>query len=257
MFEGFLGLIRTSICRAVAVGFQQARTRRPLTNRPLGLRAQRKRAVDFFGGDSAVQTRDSTDTSLSRRVGVGNGDAQSEGGRAEKRAENSSSDVLETAYRAAVAMTASAELDTAPPKDRVAVHDAKIKRSTSPELNPESAHKESTSSARALEQPFAPPLNIERKPKAAPPVTKSRPVLERETGAVDAEGLIWVNESQGTAYSVRCVPSSEPRQALCSSLRLCVLSCFPLRTNDDSSLLPILLRRCSAGTVTESMYKMP
>lgn len=143
----------------------------------------------------------------------------------------SSRDVLETAYRAAVAMSASAQIETAaPPEDRAVTNDTQTERRTSSDLKPRTVQKESTSSARAFKQPFSPRLDTEGSPKAVQPVTKSGPMSERNTGAVDAEGLIWVDESQGTAYSVRCVLGSETLQAVGSSLYRCMLQCFPLRT---------------------------
>lgn len=143
-----------------------------------------------------MQTTDPTDTSLSGNVGARD--------RVEPKTGNSAGDVLESAYRAAVALAASAQRDPEPPKGRTSAHHAITAQKTSPAPGGETTPKESGSAPKS-EQDFAPPANMKGKSKASRPATESDPVLEQEAGAVDAEGLIWVDESQGTAYSVRCV----------------------------------------------------
>lgn len=225
--------------RVTTVCWQVPSGRRPL-GRPPGIDAKRKRAADFFAEDEAVRVKICT-SSGHNHVGVRVGDLAAGAlqpdspskvvrddhlGKSDVVSRSETKDVLENAYHAAVALSNS--LSARKRKSSLAYLNAgddgdngangpivqpdplpsgrhgPTLTSTEPARHSDSALTAARATASAIQRIDAPVI---AKGNSMPGES-----MEPTGRAVDAEGLIWVDESQGTAYSVRFVLDAGEKQ---------------------------------------------
>lgn len=182
------------------------------------LRVKRKRAVDFFHGGSLPATGQvplgggvSSPLVQAKAQGSGQGGSKGSGG----------SDVLEKAYHAAMALAAaqSSHTDGIPtPRPNYASDDDAPPESSDPHLHekrslfcaPRESSGESESSpadavsAKRSDKRIVVPHEVSGRGESIRKGNKST-AADEGAQAVEAEGLIWVDNSQATAYSVRYV----------------------------------------------------
>lgn len=161
--------------------------------------------MDFFTDMSSATDQAAAQPSGSveaDQVGARDMDARRRGDQADGR--TGYTDVLENAYRAAVAMSAAVEREAASRQEQIHAQD-ESPRADSPQLCQESSPGESVSAETLPEQRVVAAGDTKGKSKESPLGAQPDPHGESGAGAVDAEGLIWVDESQGTAYSIRYI----------------------------------------------------
>lgn len=204
----------------------QVPTRKLPARKSPGLRGKRKRAVDFFDGGSLGQDFLSVQ-------------AKSQGSKEDISKGSAGSDVLEKAYHAAMALAVVqtshtdgsptprpkyASDDDAPPESSHSHPDEQRSLFRAPREGTEKSDGSSSEavSAKRSEKHIAIP------PEASGQVESiqkgnSSTAPDKGTRAVEAEGLIWVDKSQATAYSVRYVLHEFVKRVIYMSLGAAVL----------------------------------
>lgn len=213
------GVVSRNVCNGLfVIRLMQVPTRKLSARKSPGLRGKRKRAVDFFDGESLAATGQ-----VLLSGGISSSFVQAKAQESEQGGSKGSagSDVLEKAYHAAMALAAVkpsptdgfptprpkyASDDDAPP----ASSDSLIYQERSLFRPPRESTEESDSSpseavsAKRSEKRIAVPREASGRVES---IQKGNPdtAPDKSARAVEAEGLIWVDNSQATAYSVRYV----------------------------------------------------
>lgn len=189
-------------------GCPQVASRKSTAVRSPSVRGRRKRAADFFTDVSSLRTdQDSVGVSFSpenaeKARGVGAIDQASDRRGCGKSNAAAGSDVLEHAYHAAMALSASPTLhvDVTSPANSVATQ---INLPRESRVVSESTLKEAAAAVDSPRQIAAP--EQAKRAEDSKQEAKSGAATEEAGRAVEAEGLIWVDDTQKTAYSVRYV----------------------------------------------------
>lgn len=184
-----------------------------------GLRGKRKRAVDFFNDELLAAT-----VQVPLNGGVSSPLTQAKAQESEQGGfkGNPGSDVLEKAYHAAMALAATAQTshtdDVPMPRPKYAsdddalpkISDSHLDKKLSLLRSPRGSTRESetsledTVSAKPPEMSSAVPHDASGRMESTRKGNATT-FMDEGTRAVDAEGLIWVDKSEATAYSVRYV----------------------------------------------------
>lgn len=221
----------------------QVPTRKLPARKSPGLRGKRKRAADFFDGGSLAATDEDflsgeASTPLVQSKSHGSKQGGSKGG--------AGSDVLEKAYHAATALAVvqTSHTDGFPtPRRKYASDDDAPPESSHSHLDeqrslfrapPEGTQDSDGSSSEAVsakrsEKHIAVPREASGQVES---IQKGSPNTAPDKGAraVEAEGLIWVDNSQATAYSVRYILHEVVKRVIYMPL--------------GSAVLPLVMQSC-------------
>lgn len=167
----------------------------PARNAP-GLRGKRKRALDFFNSESLAATDQvlpcgGVSPSFVEAKVQGSEQGESKG--------SAGTDVLEKAYHAAMALAAvqTSHTDGSPT--------SRPKYASDDDVPPESFDSHLDEERSLIRAPRESTENSSHSEAVSTKRSEKHTVPDEGSRTVEAEGLIWVDNSQATAYSVRYV----------------------------------------------------